>query len=74
MYVSGHPLDEYTGMVNKYITNVSSDFEVDEELGETKARDGAIATIGGLITEKTIKIQKKGQDGFPYSRRCCWNS
>ena len=60
VYVSGHPLDEYTGMVNKYITNVSSDFEVDDELGETKARDGAIATIGGLITEKTIKTTKKG--------------
>lgn len=61
VYVSGHPLDEYTGMVNKYITNVSSDFEVDDEFGETKARDGAIATIGGLITEKTIKTTKKGQ-------------
>ena len=61
VYVSGHPLDEYTGMVNKYITNVSSDFEVDDELGETKARDVAIATIGGLITEKTIKTTKKGQ-------------
>ena len=61
VYVSGHPLDEYTGMVNKYITNVSSDFEVDDELGETKARDCAIATIGGLITEKTIKTTKKGQ-------------
>lgn len=61
VYVSGHPLDEYTGMVNKYITNVSSDFEVDDELGETKAIDGAIATIGGLITEKTIKTTKKGQ-------------
>ena len=61
VYVSGHPLDEYTGMVNKYITNVSSDFEVDDELGETKARDGAIATIGGLITEKTIKTTKQGQ-------------
>lgn len=61
VYVSGHPLDEYTGMVTKYITNVSSDFEVDDELGETKARDGAIATIGGLITEKTIKTTKKGQ-------------
>ena len=61
VYVSGHPLDEYTGMVNKYITNVSSDFEVDDELGETKARDGAIAPIGGLITEKTIKTTKKGQ-------------
>ncbi len=61
VYVSGHPLDEYTGMVNKYITNVSSDFEVDDELGETKARDGAVATIGGIITEKTIKTTKKGQ-------------
>ena len=61
VYVSGHPLDEYTGMVKKYITNVSSDFEIDDETGETKVMDGAIATIGGLITNKTIKTTKKGQ-------------
>ena len=61
VYVSGHPLDEYTGMVKKYITNVSSDFEIDDETGETKVKDGAVATIGGLITNKTIKTTKKGQ-------------
>ncbi len=59
MYVSGHPLDEYTGMVKKYITNVSSDFEIDDETGETKVKDGAVATIGGLITNKTIKQQRR---------------
>ncbi len=61
VYVSGHPLDEYTGMVKKYITNVSSDFEIDDETWETKVKDGAVATIGGLITNKTIKTTKKGQ-------------
>ncbi len=61
VYVSGHPLDEYTGMVKKYITNVSSDFEIDDETVETKVKDGAVATIGGLITNKTIKTTKKGQ-------------
>ena len=61
VYVSGHPLDEYTWMVKKYITNVSSDFEIDDETGETKVKDGAVATIGGLITNKTIKTTKKGQ-------------
>lgn len=61
VYVSGHPLDEYTGMVKKYITNVSSDFEIDDETGETKVKDGAVAIIGGLITNKTIKTTKKGQ-------------
>lgn len=61
VYVSGHPLDEYTGMVKKYITNVTTDFEIDDETGETKVRDGNTATIGGMIMNKSVKTTKNGQ-------------
>ena len=47
VYVSGHPLDEYTGMVKKYITNVTT--------------DGNTATIGGMIMNKSVKTTKNGQ-------------
>lgn len=58
VYVSGHPLDEYTGMVKKYITNVTTDFEIDDETGETKVRDGNTATIGGMIMNKSVKTPR----------------
>ena len=61
VYVSGHPLDEYTGMVKKYVTNVTTDFEIDDETGETKVRDGNTATIGGMIMNKSVKTTKNGQ-------------
>ena len=61
VYVSGHPLDEYTGMVKKYITNVTTDFEIDDETGETKVRDGNTATIGGMVMNKSVKTTKNGQ-------------
>ena len=61
VYVSGHPLDEYTGMVKKYVTNVTTDFEIDDETGETKVRDGNNATIGGMIMNKSVKTTKNGQ-------------
>ena len=61
IYVSGHPLDEYTGMVKKYVTNVTTDFEIDDETGETKVRDGNTATIGGMIMNKSVKTTKNGQ-------------
>jgi len=61
VYVSGHPMDEYTGMWKKQISAVTTDFEVDEESGETKVKDGSKQTVGGLITAKTVKMTKNGQ-------------
>ncbi len=58
IYVSGHPLEEYEGIWRKNITNITSDFYLDEETGAMRVQDGQNITIGGLIAEKKIKYTK----------------
>ena len=45
----------------KNVTAVSSDFIVDEEEGHAKVRDGSYVTIGGMITEKTVKTTRQNK-------------
>ena len=61
IYVSGHPLDEYAQMWKKHISAMTTDFEIDDETGEPKVKDGARETIGGMIMNKTVKTTKTGQ-------------
>ncbi|MBO4242632.1 MAG: DNA polymerase III subunit alpha, partial [Clostridiales bacterium] len=74
IYASGHPLEEYINMWKKKITNVSTDFQVEMSKDSTdddkhepttndvpKVRDEARATVGGIITAKTIKYTKTQQ-------------
>ena len=61
VYVSGHPLEEYMDLWKKNVTAVSSDFIVDEEEGHAKVRDGSYVTIGGMITEKTVKTTRQNK-------------
>lgn len=61
IYLSGHPLEEYEARWRKNITAVTTDFLVDEETGQAKLEDNQTATIGGMITGKTIKYTKKNQ-------------
>ena len=58
IYISGHPLDAYQQVWAKGITARSSDFELDEETGEPKVIDNSRVTVGGIVTEKTIKYTK----------------
>lgn len=60
VYVSGHPMDDYEALWRKHITNVSSDFINDED-NPPKVTDGQKATIGGIITAKTVKNTKTGK-------------
>ena len=60
VYVSGHPMDDYEALWRKHITNVSSDFINDED-NPPKVADGQKATIGGIITAKTVKNTKTGK-------------
>lgn len=55
VYISGHPLQEYEERWRKNISQVTSDFMIDEEIGVTKVADGIKAIIGGMIISKTIK-------------------
>lgn len=61
VYLSGHPLDEYTDQWKKNITATTRDFEIDEETDTVRVRDGEIKTIGGLIQSKTIKTTKNNK-------------
>lgn len=61
VYLSGHPMEEYEEKWRKNITRTTLDFQVDEDSGRTKVRDGAKETIGGMISAKTIKYTRKNQ-------------
>lgn len=60
-YVSGHPLEKYEAVWRKHISNVTTDFMLDEESGYSKVQDGAKVTIGGMITHKTIKYTRNNK-------------
>lgn len=55
IYVSGHPLEEYKPIWEKNITRSTADFELDDDTGEVKVRDGESVVIGGMITGKSVK-------------------
>lgn len=57
-YISGHPLQEYQGLLEKYTTAKTSDFYLDEETGHMHVTDNSKATIGGMIVDKKIKYTK----------------
>ena len=61
IYISGHPLDAYEETWRKNISAVTPDFQPDEESGRSKVRDGARETVGGLITDKTVKHTRTNQ-------------
>lgn len=61
VYVTGHPLDEYTGMWEKHISARTTDFTVDEETGEPKVADGSKQTIGGMIRNLKVLTTKTGK-------------
>ncbi len=61
IYVSGHPMEEYEAKWRKSITATTMDFQIDEETGRSKVREGERAIIGGMITAKTIKHTKTNQ-------------
>ncbi len=61
VYISGHPLEEYEGRWRKNITATTADFLLDEDTGETKVKDKEMVTIGGMITDKTMKYTRNNQ-------------
>ena len=58
IYISGHPMEEYRELWQQFVTNTTNDFALDEELNSVAVRDNATATVGGIISEKTIKYTK----------------
>lgn len=61
IYISGHPLERYEALWRRNISNVTSDFALDEETNVSRVKDGSTAVIGGMITAKTIKYTKNNK-------------
>ena len=61
IYVSGHPLEDYRVMWQRNISATAGDFMLDPDTDTVKIEDGVRATIGGMITEKTIKYTKNNK-------------
>lgn len=61
IYVSGHPLEEAEGLWKKNITRKTTDLIYNEETHSMVAGDGEIATLGGIISEKSIKYTRNDQ-------------
>ena len=58
IYISGHPMEEYMSLWNKFKTATSADFLLDEETGVTSLKENETQTIGGIIASKTVKYTK----------------
>ena len=58
IYISGHPLEEYQPLWEKFITNTTSDFTLDEETGQAAVQDQSTVIVGGMIADKTVKYTR----------------
>ena len=61
IYLSGHPLEAYAELWEKTVTAKSTDFIVDPDSGEARVRDGERVTIGGLISDRTVKTTRNNK-------------
>ena len=61
IYISGHPLNDYTELMDKNCTRSSLDFMVseDEDNSSAKVADGESVVIGGMLSDKKVKVTKK---------------
>lgn len=62
VYVSGHPLEEYMDLMEKNVTATTADFALDPETEETIAKDQIYYVLGGMITEKNVKLTRTNQN------------
>ena len=61
IYLSGHPLEQYRGILEKNISAKTTDFQPDEETGLSGVIDNQKVVVGGMVTEKTIKYTKNNK-------------
>lgn len=61
IYLSGHPLESDQALLEKYATNTTSDFMLDEESGKVLLQDQDRVVLGGMIVDKNIKYTRNDQ-------------
>ncbi len=62
IYISGHPLEEYIDVIKKHTNVYTTDFIIDEETNKPKVRDQQEYKVGGLISNKTVKLTRNNQN------------
>ncbi|MBR1738535.1 MAG: DNA polymerase III subunit alpha, partial [Firmicutes bacterium] len=60
LYISGHPLSDYSDILSSKVTATSIDFLYSED-EPSRLSDGESGIIGGIITSVSVKYTKKGQ-------------
>ena len=58
IYISGHPLEDYTKILEKAASAKTSDFEWDDETMSIALPDGSRQVVGGMITGLNVKMTK----------------
>ena len=61
IYLSSHPLDEYSELIDTAVSNKLIDFDMEDEKGRPLLEDGQRMTVLGIISEIKIKITKSNQ-------------
>ncbi len=62
VYVSGHPLEDYVDLIRKQADATSMDFQLDEETGLPKVTDQGLYTLGGMVSNVTLKVTRNNQN------------
>ncbi|MBR4342572.1 MAG: DNA polymerase III subunit alpha [Lachnospiraceae bacterium] len=60
LYISGHPLEKYSAVIEKNVTVSTADFVSDDENEEPKVRDNQECIIGGMVVSKLQKSTRTG--------------
>ncbi len=61
IYVSGHPLEDYTQLIQKNVTASTADFLLDEETHAPKIADQSRVVIGGVLESKNVRYTRTNQ-------------
>ena len=61
VYLTGHPLEDYEEKWKKSISRTTLDFQIDDETGRSRVRDGAKERVVGMITNKRSKYKRNNK-------------
>lgn len=61
IYVSGHPLEDYMDQLRESTNATTADFMTDDEEDQVTVTDGQKVTIGGLISQRVLKVTKNNK-------------
>ncbi len=62
VYISGHPLEDDIELIKKTADANSMDFILDEDTGEARVHDQGMYTLGGMVSEVTLKLTRNNQN------------